>query len=161
MLIFKFLDFAEFGCNSCRKVLNQPLSMPCGHNFCKGCLEIVFAGQDSTRERKGVSGRSLRTQKVTKLCPTCKADISDFLLSPQVQEALGPSIIQYYFTSIVCKLKCLHVDLELYFDQINRQMEEIIQNLQNTASNEQALESNKDADEADDSKTGASKSLVF
>lgn len=93
MLIFKFLDFAEFGCNSCRKVLNQPLSMPCGHNFCKGCLEIVFAGQDSTRERKGVSGRSLRTQKVTKLCPTCKADISDFLLSPQVQEALGPSII--------------------------------------------------------------------
>lgn len=96
MLIFIFFG-PEFGCNSCRKVLNQPLSMPCGHNFCKGCLEIVFAGQDSTRERKGVSGRSLRTQKVTKLCPTCKADISDFLLSPQVLEALGTSIIEYCF----------------------------------------------------------------
>ena len=55
----------------------------------------------------------------------------------------------------------MQVDLELYFDQINRQMEEVIQNLQNTASNEQAIESNKDADEADGSKTGAPKSLVF
>lgn len=64
-------------------------------------------------------------------------------------------------SSILCKSKCLQVDLELYFDQINRQMEEVIQNLQNTASNEQAIESNKDADEADGSKTGAPKSLVF
>lgn len=102
-----FLDYAEFGCNSCRKVLNQPLSMPCGHNFCKGCLEIVFAGQDSTRERKGVSGRSLRTQKVTKLCPTCKADISDFLLSPQVLEVLGTSIIEYYFVINCLQIKML------------------------------------------------------
>jgi hypothetical protein len=78
---------AEFSCNACRKVLNQPLSMPCGHNFCKGCLESRFAGQDSSRERKGVSGRSLRTQKIVKLCPiaNCKYDITDCLVSPQVQ----------------------------------------------------------------------------
>lgn len=75
---------AEFGCNACRKVLNQPVSVPCGHNFCKGCLDSVFAGQDTSRERKGVSGRSLRTQKIVKRCPNCKADITDFLVSPQV-----------------------------------------------------------------------------
>ncbi|KAG0631582.1 hypothetical protein M758_1G264000 [Ceratodon purpureus] len=80
----------EFGCNVCRKVLNQPLSMPCGHNFCKGCLESRFAGQDSSRERKGVSGRSLRTQKIVKLCPTtnCKYDIADCLVSPQINRQM-------------------------------------------------------------------------
>ncbi len=74
---------AEFGCGVCRKVLQQPLSMPCGHNFCKPCLDGAF-GQQSTRERTGVSGRPLRTQKVMKRCPTCNADISDYLITPQV-----------------------------------------------------------------------------
>ncbi|XP_024371573.1 E3 ubiquitin-protein ligase ORTHRUS 2 isoform X2 [Physcomitrium patens] len=83
----------EFGCNACRKVLNQPVSVPCGHNFCKGCLDSVFAGQDTSRERKGVSGRSLRTQKIVKRCPNCKADITDFLVSPQINRQMEEIIL--------------------------------------------------------------------
>eukprot|EP00271_Cylindrocystis_brebissonii_P004415 TRINITY_DN16066_c0_g2_i1.p1 TRINITY_DN16066_c0_g2~~TRINITY_DN16066_c0_g2_i1.p1 ORF type:complete len:578 (+),score=66.66 TRINITY_DN16066_c0_g2_i1:38-1771(+) len=29
----------EFGCTLCRKILCQPVSTPCGHTFCKPCLE--------------------------------------------------------------------------------------------------------------------------
>ncbi|CAM6037685.1 unnamed protein product [Sphagnum compactum] len=110
----------EFGCGVCRKVLQQPLSMPCGHNFCKPCLDGAF-GQQSTRERTGVSGRPLRTQKVMKRCPTCNADISDYLITPQ----------------------------------INRQMEEVIQTLQDTPVVDHSSDTNEEADEiGDDCKPG-------
>ncbi len=37
--------------------------MPCGHNFCKGCLDAKFAGQaDSVQGGSGY--RPLRTRKV-------------------------------------------------------------------------------------------------
>ena len=32
----------EFQCKLCSKTLNQPLSTPCGHHFCKPCLEKLF-----------------------------------------------------------------------------------------------------------------------
>ena len=37
----------EFTCKLCSGVLNQPLSMPCGHHFCGPCLEKNFAGVDA------------------------------------------------------------------------------------------------------------------
>ncbi|OAE21365.1 hypothetical protein AXG93_891s1130 [Marchantia polymorpha subsp. ruderalis] len=56
--------FHEFGCVLCHKVMQQPLSTPCAHNFCKSCLLAKFAASGDMRERKAVGGRSLRTQKV-------------------------------------------------------------------------------------------------
>ena len=32
----------EFQCKLCSGVLKQPLSTPCGHHFCKPCVERVF-----------------------------------------------------------------------------------------------------------------------
>jgi E3 ubiquitin-protein ligase UHRF1 len=79
-----FIVFAEFGCNICRKVLASPLTTPCAHNFCKGCLEGAFSGQSYIRNRATKSGRSLRTQKNIMKCPTCSTDIADYLQNPQV-----------------------------------------------------------------------------
>lgn len=35
----------EFTCTLCKGILNQPLSTPCGHHFCKPCLLGKFQVQ--------------------------------------------------------------------------------------------------------------------
>ncbi|EEF32828.1 E3 ubiquitin-protein ligase ORTHRUS 2 [Ricinus communis] len=73
----------EFSCLICRQVMNQPITTPCAHNFCKSCLEGAFTGKTLMRERsKG--GRTLRAQKNIMHCPRCPTDISDFLQDPKV-----------------------------------------------------------------------------
>lgn len=60
----------DFGCSLCKGVLQQPLSMPCGHNFCKGCLDKRFAeaeaaqAQGSKALAEAKPARSLRVRKV-------------------------------------------------------------------------------------------------
>lgn len=76
---------AEFSCPICRKVMAQPLTTPCAHNFCKPCLEGAFSGQTFVRQRKFEGWRTLRAQKNILRCPSCSSDISDFLQNPQVQ----------------------------------------------------------------------------
>lgn len=29
----------DFNCPICKEILNQPITLPCSHNFCKNCLE--------------------------------------------------------------------------------------------------------------------------
>ncbi|KAK7291156.1 hypothetical protein RIF29_06079 [Crotalaria pallida] len=80
----------EFACQICRKVLDNPLTTPCAHNFCKACLEGVFSGKSFVRERASKSGRSLRAQKNIMKCPSCSHDIAEFLQNPQVnREMMG------------------------------------------------------------------------
>lgn len=31
-------EFAELGCGVCKQILKQPVSLSCGHSFCKSCL---------------------------------------------------------------------------------------------------------------------------
>ncbi|XP_047978344.1 E3 ubiquitin-protein ligase ORTHRUS 2-like [Salvia hispanica] len=77
----------EFGCLICRKVMVQPLTTPCAHNFCKACLEGAFSGQSHIKERK-TGGRTLRAQKNVMKCPSCTQDISEFLQNPQINREL-------------------------------------------------------------------------
>ncbi|XP_010250512.1 PREDICTED: E3 ubiquitin-protein ligase ORTHRUS 2-like [Nelumbo nucifera] len=77
----------EFSCQICRQVMNMPITTPCGHNFCKACLEGAFTGQSFVRERT-CEGRKLRAQKNVMKCPSCPNDISDFLRNPQVNREL-------------------------------------------------------------------------
>ncbi|XP_066393736.1 E3 ubiquitin-protein ligase ORTHRUS 2-like [Miscanthus floridulus] len=72
-----------FSCSICYKVMTEPLSAPCGDNFCKTCLLGAYDNQSSVRERSS-GGRSLRAQKIVKRCPSCGTDISDFLADPQI-----------------------------------------------------------------------------
>eukprot|EP00887_Chlorella_sp_A99_P001931 scaffold18.g1931.t1 len=71
----------EFTCGLCKAVLSDPLSTPCGHNFCKPCLDKKYGGIADEVEN---AHRSLRVRKVLKPCPTCKVDICDFLKTAQV-----------------------------------------------------------------------------
>ncbi|KAJ7962104.1 E3 ubiquitin-protein ligase ORTHRUS 2-like [Quillaja saponaria] len=77
----------EFSCLTCRKVMVQPVTTPCAHNFCKLCLEGAYAGQTFVRDRSR-GGRSLRSQKNVMKCPSCPFDISDFLQNLQVNREL-------------------------------------------------------------------------
>ncbi|KAG8379574.1 hypothetical protein BUALT_Bualt07G0103100 [Buddleja alternifolia] len=52
-----------FTCLICKNVMNQPLTTPCAHNFCKPCLENAFAGQSFSQERVCQNGRKLRSRK--------------------------------------------------------------------------------------------------
>ncbi|KAL6972954.1 RING-type E3 ubiquitin transferase [Sarracenia purpurea var. burkii] len=78
----------ELCCLLCGKVMILPLTTPCGHNFCKLCLEGAFAGKAFERERTSLGGRSLRSQKNVMKCPSCTNDISEFLRNPQVNREL-------------------------------------------------------------------------
>ncbi|KAG6783054.1 hypothetical protein POTOM_012485 [Populus tomentosa] len=78
---------AEFSCQICLKVMVNPITTPCAHNFCKACLEGAFAGQSLTRQR-GQGRRTLRAQKNVMKCPSCTIDIADFLQNPQVNREL-------------------------------------------------------------------------
>lgn len=40
----------EFKCGSCKGVLREPLSTPCGHHFCRACLEKRFEGMGDVVE---------------------------------------------------------------------------------------------------------------
>ncbi|KAK8938430.1 E3 ubiquitin-protein ligase ORTHRUS 2 [Platanthera zijinensis] len=77
----------EFKCGICRNVMTFPLTTPCAHNFCKKCLLDAYDDQSFMRERTS-GGRSLRAQKIVKKCPSCAADISDFVKDPQVNREL-------------------------------------------------------------------------
>ncbi|KAI3951203.1 hypothetical protein MKW92_046354 [Papaver armeniacum] len=76
-----------FKCQLCREVMTLPLTTPCAHNFCKPCLENVFAGKSFVRERSS-HGRTLRAQKKIMKCPSCPTDLSEFLQNPQVNREL-------------------------------------------------------------------------
>jgi E3 ubiquitin-protein ligase UHRF1 len=86
----------EFKCRLCARTLTDPLSTPCGHNFCKPCLTARFAGiADTTAARApgdGVSGRSMRVRAIPKPCPACKADCAEFMKTAQVNVAMAETI---------------------------------------------------------------------
>ncbi|KAJ1696589.1 hypothetical protein LUZ63_005101 [Rhynchospora breviuscula] len=79
----------EFGCPICKKVLVQPLTTPCGHNFCKECLLGTYADKSFMRERTREGGRTLRAQKIVKKCPSCPIDIAEYMQNPQVNREMN------------------------------------------------------------------------
>ncbi|XP_006300831.2 putative E3 ubiquitin-protein ligase ORTHRUS 4 [Capsella rubella] len=76
-----------FKCQICKKMMSLPVTTPCGHNFCKGCLETKFAGISKMRERSR-GERTLRAMKNVMPCPQCSIDLSEFLQNPQVNRQL-------------------------------------------------------------------------
>ncbi|XP_076935315.1 E3 ubiquitin-protein ligase ORTHRUS 1-like [Bidens hawaiensis] len=78
----------EFCCLICHKVMSEPLTTPCAHNFCKSCLQGAFAGQTFIKERNCEGRRTLRAQKNVMKCPSCTNAISEYLQNPQVNREL-------------------------------------------------------------------------
>ena len=102
-LLLLVVHKAEFSCQICRKVMANPITTPCAHNFCKACLEGAFAGQSLTRQR-GQGRRTLRAQKNVMKCPSCTIDIADFLQNPQVPRA-SITCILIWNSILVAKLQ--------------------------------------------------------
>ncbi|EFN57966.1 hypothetical protein CHLNCDRAFT_20354 [Chlorella variabilis] len=86
----------EFACGICKNVPTEPVSTPCGHNFCMPCLEKKFGGIADEIDAGAATGRSLRVRKVLKPCPTCKVDICDFLKTAQANREM---------TAVIAKLQ--------------------------------------------------------
>ncbi len=78
----------DMTCGSCKEILKHPVSAPCGHNFCKPCLDITFGGQEFEHDAGAATGRSLRIRKVVMPCPCCKNDLADFLRTAQINRDL-------------------------------------------------------------------------
>lgn len=78
----------EMTCGVCQEILKHPVSAPCGHNFCKPCLDLTFGGQEFEHDAGAATGRSLRIRKVVMPCPCCKNDLADFLRTAQVNRDL-------------------------------------------------------------------------
>ena len=58
---------------------HPPPSSRAGHTFCKPCVDKKFEGIADETDAGAATGRSLRVRKTLKPCPTCKADICEFL----------------------------------------------------------------------------------
>nr|CAN73072.1 hypothetical protein VITISV_032384 [Vitis vinifera] len=76
----------DFYCSLCQNVMRLPVTTPCAHNFCKDCVQEAFAGKTFVRKRLCFSGQALRSHKNVMKCPSCPADISEFLQNPQKNE---------------------------------------------------------------------------
>ncbi|XP_032885057.1 LON peptidase N-terminal domain and RING finger protein 1 isoform X2 [Amblyraja radiata] len=58
--ITKYLvDVSDFECSLCMRLFLKPITTPCGHTFCKGCLE--------------------RSLDYSPMCPLCKDNLKEYL----------------------------------------------------------------------------------
>lgn len=79
-------SLAKCRCSMCKLVLTAPVHTPCGHQFCKGCLETKYAAEAPT----DCSARPLRTRKQRKPCPECNKDLADFMEGSSFQVSTHP-----------------------------------------------------------------------
>lgn len=74
-------NLAKCDCSMCKLVLTVPVCTPCGHQFCKACLEAKYAAEAPT----DCVARPLRTRKQRKPCPVCNKELADFVEGPTFQ----------------------------------------------------------------------------
>ncbi|KAG1680327.1 hypothetical protein FOA52_015417 [Chlamydomonas sp. UWO 241] len=82
----------EFSCGCCKAVCTNPITTPCGHNFCKGCLDGKFTGISDIIATN--HARAMRVRHNVKPCPApgCKADLCEFLSGAQVNRDMMATI---------------------------------------------------------------------
>ncbi|XP_030904743.2 LON peptidase N-terminal domain and RING finger protein 1 [Melopsittacus undulatus] len=71
------IDVSDFECSLCMRLLFEPVTTPCGHTFCKGCLQ--------------------RCLDHSPQCPLCKESLKEYLASRKysVTELLEELIMKY------------------------------------------------------------------
>jgi hypothetical protein len=63
----------ELACAICSDVLHQPVSLLCGHSFCKDCIEFWLLGSTTNNAFIQLPSRTDTTESVpAKGCPTCR-----------------------------------------------------------------------------------------
>uniref|UniRef100_A0A672U9Z0 LON peptidase N-terminal domain and ring finger 1 n=1 Tax=Strigops habroptila TaxID=2489341 RepID=A0A672U9Z0_STRHB len=71
------IDVSDFECSLCMRLLFEPVTTPCGHTFCKGCLQ--------------------RCLDHAPQCPLCKESLKEYLASRKysITELLEELIMKY------------------------------------------------------------------
>ncbi|NWY61746.1 LONF1 protein, partial [Chionis minor] len=71
------IDVSDFECSLCMRLFFEPVTTPCGHTFCKGCLE--------------------RCLDHAPQCPLCKESLKEYLASRKysITELLEELIVKY------------------------------------------------------------------
>ncbi|KAF5829117.1 hypothetical protein DUNSADRAFT_16535 [Dunaliella salina] len=124
----------EFRCALCKKTLQNPLSTPCNHLYCKGCLEAKFAGVADVQPT--TSARSLRVRHVAKPCPCCKTDLSSFMAVAQVNREMA---------TVIQKLQ----------DQVVEAQRAVEKSIEEQASQEKSSNEDDEEEGADEDEEGA------
>ncbi|VFV36155.1 lon peptidase n-terminal domain and [Lynx pardinus] len=73
----ELIDVADFECSLCMRLFFEPVTTPCGHSFCKNCLE--------------------RCLDHTPYCPLCKESLKEYLADRRycVTQLLEELIVKY------------------------------------------------------------------
>ncbi|XP_078407248.1 LON peptidase N-terminal domain and RING finger protein 1-like isoform X1 [Cetorhinus maximus] len=83
------LSISDFECSVCTRLLFEPVTTPCGHTFCKKCVE--------------------RCLDYRPCCPLCKEDLRKFLQQRQYRVTqLLDSLITIYFSTEFAERKRLN-----------------------------------------------------
>ncbi|OCT69532.1 hypothetical protein XELAEV_18040843mg [Xenopus laevis] len=105
----------ELSCSVCREIYTEPVTLPCGHNFCLICIERTWEGEKwnfgdnpSCPECRRRYGKRPALNKNMTLCNIAER----FLPTPQFQE--GAQILCTYCDSPVAAAKsCLLCEASL------------------------------------------------
>ncbi|KAL4230189.1 LON peptidase N-terminal domain and RING finger protein 3 [Mactra antiquata] len=85
----RLLNTEDFECSLCYRLLHLPVTTPCGHVFCRPCLDKVL---DHKTE-----------------CPLCKSSLAEYLAERrQAVTTSVENILSTYFTSDVAQRKLQH-----------------------------------------------------
>nr|XP_058971973.1 RING finger protein 151-like [Pocillopora verrucosa] len=89
-------------CPICKELMNQPVSMPCGHSACKTCLLEM------------ISKQSIGSRPCT--CPLCRARIEGDKLNVNVTVSTLIGRIQVRCTNVGCSWVGMHSEKETHMD---------------------------------------------
>ncbi|XP_077135833.1 LON peptidase N-terminal domain and RING finger protein 1 [Ranitomeya variabilis] len=87
--LHKLIDGNDFECSLCMRLFYEPVTTPCGHTFCKKCLE--------------------RCLDHTPQCPLCKQSLAEYLARRTFNVTLLlEELIKQYLPEELCERKRLH-----------------------------------------------------
>ncbi|KAG8591984.1 hypothetical protein GDO81_000362 [Engystomops pustulosus] len=88
-ILCKLIDAADFECSLCMRLFYEPVTTPCGHTFCKNCLE--------------------RCLDHTPQCPLCKQSLTEYLAQRTYNvTTLLDELIKKYLPNEMSERKRLH-----------------------------------------------------
>ncbi|XP_049341946.1 tripartite motif-containing protein 16 isoform X4 [Astyanax mexicanus] len=82
----KYLD--SFSCPICLDLLKDPVTIPCGHSFCLGCIKDCWAGDDQRKVYSCPQCRHTFTPRPVLNKNTMLAELSEGLRKTRLQAAL-------------------------------------------------------------------------
>ncbi|XP_051887947.1 LON peptidase N-terminal domain and ring finger 1, like [Pristis pectinata] len=83
------IDASDFECPLCMRLFLKPITTPCGHTFCKGCLE--------------------RSLDHSPMCPLCKGSLKEYLESRNYSvTCILEELIARYLPEELCERKRVH-----------------------------------------------------